>query len=72
MESLTKVSCYSGFTYAERPLSFVWNGQVLDVKAVENTWVEPGKRHFRVRADDTLFELCYDEFKDEWSVTDLN
>ena len=72
MESLTKVLCYSGFTYAERPYSFVWNGHVLEITTVEKTWVEPGERHFRVRTDDTLFELCYDELRDEWSISDLN
>ena len=69
---MTKVSCYSGFTYAERPLSFVGNGQTFKITAVENTWIEPGKKHFKVGTDDTFFELCYDELKYEWSVTNFN
>ena len=72
MGTLPNVSCYSGFIYAERRLSFVWNGQVLEITVIENSWIEPSERHFRVRTDDTLFELCYDELKDKWSVADLN
>jgi hypothetical protein len=65
----TQVSCYSGLTYAERPTSFLWEGTVFNVKRIEKEWNEPGERHFRLRTDDDrLFELCYDEGSDGWSV----
>jgi aspartyl-tRNA(Asn)/glutamyl-tRNA(Gln) amidotransferase subunit A len=62
-----QATCYSGYTYAERPDSFIWQGTRYKVQKVEREWQEPGGRHFQVRAEDNkLFELCYNEPKDEW------
>ena len=64
-----RVNCYSGRTYAERPISFYWNGQEHTVKRIEGEWREPGERHFRLRTeDDRLFDLCYYENADTWLV----
>ena len=35
------VQCYSGQTYAERPLSFRWHGQEVAVEEVLARWREP-------------------------------
>jgi len=68
-----RVKCYSGHTYAERPDSFVHQGIAYKVEKVEREWQEPGERHFRVRTGDSkLFELCYNEHKDTWSLIELN
>jgi len=62
-----QVQCYSGYTYAERPASFVWQGVAYKVEKVEREWQESGERHFRVYTEDKKsFELCYNEQKDEW------
>ena len=67
-----KVSCYSGHTYAESPRSFEWEGTIYEVEVVENTWQEPGERHFQVRTrDNRLFQLCYNETNKQWSITEL-
>ena len=67
-----QVQCYSGHTYAERPDSFVYQGEVYKVERVEREWREPGERHFRVRTGDRkLFELCYNEQKDEWVLREI-
>jgi len=64
-----QVQCYSGYTYAERPASFVYQGVVHKVERVEREWREPGKRYFQVCTEDNKsFELCYNEQKDEWSI----
>ncbi|RLC93738.1 MAG: hypothetical protein DRI39_03050 [Chloroflexi bacterium] len=64
-----QVQCYSGREYAERPMSFTWRGVAHTVKAVEKEWREPGAKCFRVSTvDDGLFELCYNEQQDEWSI----
>ncbi len=65
-----KVNCYSGHTYAQRPVSFTLEGIEYEVKEVEKEWLEPGERHFLVRTQDNkTFGLCYNEAKDQWSLT---
>jgi hypothetical protein len=65
----TKVKCYSGYVYAQEPRSFVWQERELETQSVEKAWREPGKRLFRVVTQDgRLFELCYNETIDRWSV----
>jgi hypothetical protein len=64
-----QVACYSGRTYAERPTAFLWEGIEQRVRKIEREWLEPGEKHFRLRTeDDRLFELCYYEDGDHWSV----
>ena len=64
-----KVSCYSGYIYAERPMSFTWQNVEYKVEAIEKEWLEPGERHFLVRTgDNKLRQLCYNEKKQEWSI----
>ena len=67
-----KVNCYSGHTYAERPKSFQWEGIEYEVEEIEKEWLEPEERHFQVRTkDNKLFQLCYNEGKDQWSLIEL-
>jgi hypothetical protein len=66
-----KVKCYSGYLYAEEPLSFVWQESELGIKSVQEAWQEPSKRLFRVITQDgRLFELCYNEATDRWSAVE--
>jgi hypothetical protein len=66
-----KVRCYSGQTYAQRPRSFWWEGVEYEVEAIEKEWLEPGERHFQVRTKaHKLFQLCYNETQDQWSLTE--
>ncbi len=68
----TEVKCYSGYTYAQEPRSFVWEGKELEIKSVQKAWQEPGKRLFRAVAQDgKLYELCYNEADDRWSATEI-
>ena len=67
-----KVTCYSGHTYAERPMSFLWQGIEYKVEEIEKAWQEPGKRLFRVITENgKLFELCYNEADDRWAAVEL-
>jgi len=67
-----KVNCYSGHTYAEEPRSFEWEGKEYEVEEIEKAWVEPGKRYFQVKTkDNKMFNLCYNETEDAWSLTEL-
>jgi hypothetical protein len=67
-----KVHCYSGYLYAEEPRSFVWQESELQIESVEEAWQEPGKRLFKVVAQDgRLFALCYNEATDRWAAVEL-
>jgi hypothetical protein len=64
------VQCYSGHTYAERPVSFILNSDRYYVSSIEKEWIEPGKRYFRVITDtNKSFELCYNETDQKWTLT---
>jgi len=63
------VNCYSGYTYAERPESFLWGGMECQVAEIEKSWQEPGERHFIVRTKDhKLFKLSYNESNQQWMI----
>ena len=67
-----KVNCYSGHTYAERPQSFEWEGTEYEVEKIEKAWVGPEGRHFQIKTrDNKLFQLCYNETEQQWSLTEL-
>jgi len=67
-----EVRCYSGHTYAERPESLRWQGVEYLVEEIEEAWQESGKRCFRVlTSDNKRFKLCYNETKEQWSLTEL-
>jgi len=66
------VECHSGYEYAERPIALHWEGERLEIEAVEETWRIPGGKCFRVRVrDGRRFELFYGELYDEWRVNPL-
>jgi len=70
MESL--VECYSGYTYAQEPRAFTWEGSRRHVVEVVATWREPSGPGFLVRADDgQRYKLQYHEAKDAWQVSAL-
>ena len=65
-----EVKCYSSRTYAERPQSFFWKDKELKITSIENEWLEPGKKFFRVvTEDEKVFQLCYNEPQDKWWLT---
>lgn len=67
-----KVNCYSGHTYAQEPRSFRWQDTEYEVAEIEKAWQEPGKRYFKVRTgDNKLFQLCYNEVPEQWSLLEL-
>ena len=67
-----KVDCYSGHIYAERPRSFLWEGEECEVEEIKKEWLEPGERHFQVRtSDNKWFQLCYNEMGKQWSLVKL-
>lgn len=66
------MNCYSGYTYAERPESFLWQGTKHEVNKIEKEWQEPGEKHFQIHTkDNKLFNLYYNEAEKEWSLIEL-
>ena len=43
------VECHSGYAYAERPVALVWEGERLEIEAVEAEWRIPGGKRFRAK-----------------------
>lgn len=64
-----QVSCYSGREYADRPVSFVLEGQTYEVGTILKEWREPEEKHFLVvGGDSNRYELCYNERHIQWYV----
>ncbi len=71
-QQLTKVKCYSGYTYPQEPKSFLWQGEEYKVFSIEKEWQEPGRKFFKIRTkDERVFELCYNQIEDQWLGTEL-
>ena len=69
---IVQVECYSGYTYAQEPRSFSWQGEINTIESIEKAWQELGKRLFNVTtANSKSFNLCYNEMTDEWSAIEL-
>lgn len=62
----TKVACYAGSRYPERPTALFWEGRRVAVEAVEAEWQTPGARHFQVETAEGKFHLRYDGQEDAW------
>ena len=68
-----QVECHSGHEYAERPVALQWEGQRLEIQAVEGEWRVPGGKWFRVRTQGgRIFELFYEEHDGEWRLAPLS
>ena len=66
-----RVRCHSGYTYAERPESFIYKHEYYEVEGVEWQQRKPQGVHFGIiTRDREFFELCYNDCKDEWSLVE--
>ena len=66
-QQLIQVKCYSGYMYAQRPQSFLFEDREHTVSRMEKVWIEPDKRFFSViTEDEKRFKLCYNETQDQW------
>ena len=71
-ETTAQVECYSGHTYAQRPVAFVWNGQRVEIDEIETDENFPEGKYFRVRTSNGLrFELTYLTNEDKWIINAL-
>ncbi|RJR40962.1 MAG: hypothetical protein C4567_10220 [Deltaproteobacteria bacterium] len=64
-----KVSTYSGSRLHERPLSFTWQGQRLEVREILKQGYGPDSLFFKVAASDGgVYLLEYHGAADSWEV----
>jgi hypothetical protein len=70
-----QVACRSGRSYADRPTSFVLNGERYDIDGIEREWLEPDGKHFIVKATvagntemQKRYHICYDTREDLWRL----
>ena len=67
--SSDSVECYSGQTYAERPVALHWEGERQVITEILSRWRLPGMVHFLVRiASGQTFDLMYNETEDLWKI----
>ncbi|OJX40583.1 MAG: hypothetical protein BGO78_06260 [Chloroflexi bacterium 44-23] len=63
------VSCYSGSSFAEHPISFIWQGQKLDVVVCQAEGRLPEGKFFHVRASDGRAYRLFYQFSDcDWTI----
>jgi hypothetical protein len=64
-----QVECYSGHTFAERPMAFTCHGQRHQVGQILKQWHSPDGPGFRVLTlDGAEYELTYSQNQDEWTL----
>lgn len=67
---MTRVRCYAGARYPERPVAFEWEGRWLEVIEVLRQSRNPTGLVFDVRAaDGGRYRLEWQEAADDWTVS---
>jgi len=66
------IECYSGATYAERPVAVHWQGQRLAVEQVLRSWRTPAGPGFEVTvAGQGRFRLQLNEATGTWDMQEI-
>ncbi len=64
-----RVECYAGFRGEQEPRSFLLGERRLAVREIVDRWIEPGRRWFKVKADDgDTYILRHDESDGTWEL----
>jgi hypothetical protein len=64
-----KVECYAGYRGEQEPRAFILGERRLDVVSIQDRWLAPGHRYFRVAASDGhTWVLRHDEASGEWTL----
>jgi len=68
-----KVTAYSGYRGEESPVTFVLDGERVEVAAILSTWLEEDilnrlrKRFFEIKGSNgRMYKIYYDEKTKEW------
>jgi len=64
-----QVTSYAGYRADERPLGFILGARSLGVRDILDRWYGPGRRYFKVAADDdNIYIIAHDEAGDRWEL----
>ena len=64
------VKCYSGYRVDETPRSIQFDSRVVAVKDIEDQWVGPDHRYFKVLGDDdAVYIIRQDTVSQNWELT---
>jgi hypothetical protein len=67
-----EVSCYAGYRYPERPISFKLLERTFLIEEILDRWYGEDYLYFKVRAAERIYLLKYDPVQDQWSLTGMN
>ena len=68
----TLVECRSEYTYAQKPVRFLWQENWQAVESILGQWKSPESISFRVMTTTkVIFELYYLEDRDIWQVQSI-
>ena len=66
------VVCRSEYTYAQRPASFFYGGEQIQVNSVLGEWHTPEGKGFKAQAEDgCIFTLFYNKIEDSWEIREI-
>ena len=66
------VECYAGHRGEEEPRAFTLGTTRFEVQAIEDRWLHPEHRYFKVRVEDgRRFVLRHDGLSDAWELAAL-
>lgn len=61
-----RVRCYAGYRGEQEPRTLETRGRELEVLEILDRWLEPGRRCFRIRTEEGVAVLAYDEARGRW------
>lgn len=63
-----RVECYAGYRGEETPRRFYHHDRRVDVLNVEDRWLSPDHRYFKLRTLDGTYILRHDTGHDQWDL----
>ena len=68
-QTVDNVFCYSGNEYADRPVSFLHEGELLEVLEIIARWRTPQGKLFRIAAaGGRIFDILFCEACGGWKI----
>jgi hypothetical protein len=64
-----RVECYAGYRGEETPRRVYLRDRRVDVLKVEDRWLAPDHRYFRLQAIDGTYIVRHDTCEDRWGLT---
>lgn len=67
--AMVRVECYAGYRGEETPRRFFHLDRRIEVLHVEDRWLAPSHRYFKLRTLDGTYILRHDTGDDRWDLT---